>query len=155
MPSQNAHDIDVALNDAVQAQPDLGAVTRLDDAAWLIEALGKEPLLVEWAPAPPRLVLTAPLGQPAPGHELLACQTALTYNAQWQHNGGVRVARDPDEGDLLLMTELQAAALADEPLTDALARFGAVRALWVLALQGMAQEPMPPEAALAPLAERA
>lgn len=157
MPPLTADHADAVLNHAIEAAPRLGTLTRLGDAAWLVEPDGGEPLLVEWAPAPARLVLTVPLGQPAPGRELLACQTALAYNAEWQHNDGVRVARDPDEGDLLLMTDLSAAALDDEPLSDALARFDAVRALWVLALQGMARGPDtdPREAPAAALAERA
>lgn len=147
MPTLTEHDIDVALNDAVQAVPELGSVTRLDDAGWLLELASGEELLAEWASDPPRLVLTASLGQPDAAHELLVYKTALAYNAHWQRNGSLRVARDPAAGDLSLLADLPASELQTTPLPTCLLRFEAARALWLLAVHHMeAMDASPPGA---------
>jgi hypothetical protein len=149
--------VNALLNTAVQAEPDLGVLHRIDETAWLIEPAGREHWLLEWAPSPPRLVLTTALGQPAPGQELLTCQTALAYNAQWHQNAGVRMARNPDGGDLLLIAEWHLACADDESLVDALTRFHGVCALWSLALKSLGEgiAPPPQDAAWLTSAERA
>jgi len=148
-----AHDIDVALNDAVQTVPELGSLTRLDDGGWLLVLDSGEELLAEWASDPPRLVLTASLGQPDPKHELLAYKTALAYNAHWRRNGSLRLARDPAVGDLSLLAELSAFELQSTSLPTCLLRFEAARALWLLAVHSMETRDTPPSGA--PLARAA
>jgi len=126
--------IDAALCEAAHAVPALGEVTRLDDTAWMIAFASGQQLLAEWTDDPPRLVLTAPLGQPEPAHELAACRMALLHNARWAINGPLRLGRD-DEGEWLLLGDLPEPALSTPELPDRLLRFAAEQALWTLALQ--------------------
>jgi len=131
------HDIEVALNEATKADPELGTVTPLDNSSWLIELTSRDDILAEWAADPPRLVLTTALGRPELEHELLAYKLALTYNAQWHHNGTLRLARDHEDGDLLLMVDLYLTESVISGLTQGLMRFEASRVLWGAALQGI------------------
>ncbi|QIM51292.1 type III secretion system chaperone [Hydrogenophaga crocea] len=146
MPLLTPDDVDTALDQATQAVPELGMVTRLDSSAWVLALASGHELLAEWADEPPRLVLTAPLGQPEPEHELAASRAALLHNAQWPEHGPLRVGRD-DEGEWLLMTDLPASALQGPELPDQLLRFGAEQALWTLALQRIGQAASPGAAA--------
>lgn len=131
------HDIEVAFNEATKAEPELGTVTPLDNTSWLIELTSGDDILAEWATNPPRLVLTAALARPEADQELLAYKTALSYNALWHQNGALRVARDQEEGDLLLMTDLHETRLTASLLAEDLMRFEAFRTVWRLALAGI------------------
>lgn len=140
MPLRPPDSIDAALTGAARAVPALGTITRLDDSAWMIALASGQQLLAEWADDPPRLVLTAPLGQPEPAHEIAACRMALLHNARWAINGPLRIGRD-DEGEWLLLGDLPDPALHGPELPDRLLRFAAEQAVWTLALQrpGMAK----------------
>jgi hypothetical protein len=142
------HDIEVVLNEATKAEPELGTVTSLDNSSWLIELTSGDEILAEWATNPPRLVLTTALGRPEPEHELLAYKLALTYNAQWHQNGPLRIARDHADGELLILTDLHESELHMPELAGGLMRLEVVRSLWTLALQGM--DPSVPALATAP-----
>jgi hypothetical protein len=148
MPKLTPHDIEVALNEAIKAEPELGTVTSLDDSSWLIELTSGDDILAEWATNSPRLVLTTALGRPEPEHELLAYKLALTYNAQWHQNGPLRIARDHTGGELLVLTDLHESELHMLELAGCLMRLEVVRSLWTSALQGM--DPSAPALATAP-----
>ena len=131
------HDIEVVLNEATKAEPELGTVTSLDNSSWLIELTSGDEILAEWATNPPRLVLTTALGRPEPEHELLAYKLALTYNAQWHQNGPLRLGREHEDGDLLLMADMYSTESVMSRLAQELMRFEASRALWEAALESI------------------
>lgn len=141
------HDIEVAFNEATKAEPELGTVTSLDNSSWLIELTSGDDILAEWVTNPSRLVLTTALGRPEPEHELLAYKLALTYNAQCHHNGTLRLARDHQDGDLLLMADMYPTGSVMSGLAQELMRFEASRVLWEAALYGIRHsEPSEPSA---------
>jgi hypothetical protein len=131
------HDIEAALNEATKAEPELGTVTLLEDSSWLIELTNGDDILAQWATDPPRLVLMATLARPEAEQELQAYKAALSYNAHWHQNGSLRIARDQDQGDLLLITDLLEARLTAHLLAEDLMRFEAFRTIWRLAIGGI------------------
>ncbi|KWT83850.1 MULTISPECIES: type III secretion system chaperone [unclassified Variovorax] len=137
MPWLTPHDIEVAFNEATNAEPELGTVTSLDNSSWLIELASGDDILAEWVTSPPRLVFTTALGRLEPEHELLAYKLALTYNAQGHHNGTLRLGRDHEDGDLLLMADMYPTDSAVSGLAQELMRLEASRVLWEAALQGI------------------
>ncbi len=129
-----------ALNDAqdalrliTQASERLSQITEVvetDEAAWFVAFDAGEGFLVEWSTEWSRLVLTAELGVPPPEGELAVLNLALSYNALWRDIGDLRIARDGDEGEMLLIGELGPDDGDPETFNAALLHFETLRRWW-------------------------
>jgi len=142
------HDATDALRLLTQASERLTQITGLtetEDATWFIDFQGDGGFMAEWSTDWTRLVLTADLGQPTPEGELSALNLALSYNALWREIGDLRIARDGDEGELMLIGELGPEDGDPETFNAALLHFEALRRWWVDAIARAAtSNPAPP-----------
>lgn len=124
-----------------QAQESLSQIRDIqlaegEEAVWRIEFDDGGDFWVEWSETWARLVLTADLPVPPAGGELAALNLALSYNALWRDVGALRIARDGDEGGLLLIGELGAQDGEPQVFNAALLRFEALRQWWSEAVTG-------------------
>ena len=124
-------------------------VLECDESGWFIGWGGGEGFLVEWCTEPSRLVMSAPLGLPAPTRETATLNLALSYNALWRDIGDLRIARDGDEGELLLIGELGPEDCEPDSVAAALLHFDRLRRWWCEAIAGgmgtgVTSEPMDP-----------
>ncbi|WP_322470430.1 type III secretion system chaperone [Hydrogenophaga sp. SNF1] len=144
-----------ALNDASDARrlitqagqrlAQITGITEVDDGSWCIDFDGGDGFAAEWSPGGSRLVLTADLGLPTPEGELSALNLALSYNALWREIGDLRIARDGDEGELMLIGELGPEDSEPETFNAALLHFVALRRWWADAIARAASaNPAPP-----------
>ncbi len=102
---------------------------------------------IEWSDTWGRLVLIAELGVPSVDGERQALNLALAYNAQWRQVGNLRMARDSDDGELILIGELGREAQAPETFDAALLHFEGLRRWWggvLMHVGSEAVEPPPP-----------
>lgn len=112
----------------------LEAVIELAPGSWFVHFETGGECLVEWAESPHRLVITAGVGQPRPEVQAKVHATCLGFNTLWSELGAMRLARDDDDGELLLINDLQAADAAEAPvlLANTLLRHEGMRLLWTL-----------------------
>lgn len=100
---------------------------------------------IDFDPAGQRVVLSAPLGCPAPGAEAEVCEAALRSNALWQAAEAV-VGRDGAGRELVLLRHLAVAELDGAMFEGALARFVEAARGW----RGLIREAAPGRAVPAP-----
>lgn len=86
--------------------PEIDAVMQQDDTNWVLMLDDESAVSIEWAGNPSRLVLSANLGRPHEGSELSIYETLLSYNLLWQDTGGVRMAIDGPQGEVMLIYDL-------------------------------------------------
>lgn len=143
---ENAQDVERLLAQAHERLAGLTRVEPVDETGWWVAFDPGGGFHVEWS-APWRcLVFTASLGPPCPGGETAALNLALSYNALWREVGHLRLARNGDQGELLLIGELGRDEGDPETVNAALVHFEALRVWWRDALRGT----RPPDAARAP-----
>lgn len=106
----------------------------LGDATWTLEFNDGDGYQLEWSAQWSRLVLTAELGVPPAEGELTALNLALSYNTLWRDVGKLRVARDGDDGQMLLIGELLPADGDPETFDAALLHFETLRRWWTNAI---------------------
>ncbi len=106
-----------------------------EPGTWYLLFNGGGAYRVEWSAAWGRLMLTAPLGQPSAGSLRQGLNLALSYNALWREVGNLRMARDGEGGELVLIGELDPAGLDESALDSALVHFEGLRRRWSDALR--------------------
>lgn len=89
---------------------------------------------IDWSEHWGRLVFTGVLCIPSARSERAAMNLALSYNALWREVGNLRMARDTEDGALLLIGELDVQRTAAEALGSALLQFEGLRRRWAEAL---------------------
>lgn len=99
---------------------------------------------LEWSDDWGWLVLTAELGHPSPEGERIALNLALSYNALWRQLGKLRMARDGEDGELLLMGEVGAGDADVEGFCAALLHFEGLRRHWMKTFERVGLEPAAP-----------
>ncbi len=103
---------------------------------------------IEWSDAWGRLMLIAVLGFPTSEHEHQVLNLALSYNALWWQVGKLRMARDGEAGELMLLGELGPEDTEPDVFDSALLHFDGLRRWWggVLTREGDAfsVSPAPP-----------
>lgn len=82
------------------------AVVELREATWLVHFETGGECVVEWAQHPLRLVLTTALGEPAPEARAKVHSAALTFNLLWGELGSMRLAKDDEDDNLLLINDV-------------------------------------------------
>lgn len=133
------------ITQAGQRLAQVTGITEVDDSTWFIDFDGGGGFMAEWSTDWSRLVLTADLGLPTPEGELSALNLALSYNALWREIGDLRIARDGDESELMLIGELGHEDSEPETFNAALLHFEALRRWWVDAIARAASaNPAPP-----------
>lgn len=110
----------------------LSVIVQDDDSSWTLAFENEVTVLVlvEWADEPARLVLTADIGTPPAGRAAQVHKTALSYNTLWRETGGARIGMGGEEGDLLLVRELDAESVQGGDLASVLEQFAAVAQWW-------------------------
>jgi hypothetical protein len=143
-PLNDATDAQRLLTQAAERLSQITLLTEADEAGWFVEFDGGEGFFVEWSSEWSRLVLSAELGVPSAEGEIAALRLALSYNALWRDIGDLRIARDGDEGDMLLIGELGADDAEPETFQAALLHFENLRRWWTDAIaQGAAKGAAP------------
>lgn len=122
------------LTQAAERLPQIIRIAEADELSWFLEFADGEGFLVEWSSEWSRLVLTADLGVPPPQGELAALNLALSYNALWRDIGDLRIARDGEGGELLLIGELGPDDGDPETVDAALLHFDTLRRWWTEAI---------------------
>lgn len=105
-----------------------------EPGTWYLLFNGGGAYRVEWSAAWGRLVLTAGLGHPPAETQRQSLNLALTYNALWREVGNLRMARDGEGGELMLIGELDPEELDESALDSALVHFEGLRRRWSDAL---------------------
>jgi len=105
-------------------------IAQLDDGAWALGFDDETVVMMEWAPHPERVVLSATIGSPPVEREAEVFETALSYTALWQESGGAKVAKGGQEGELVLIRELHPELEQGWDLLPVLEHFSNVAAWW-------------------------
>lgn len=141
---RDAEEVQRLLNRAAEQLSQISQVHETDQDAWFLEFHGGGGFALEWLGESARLVLSAELGVPTPEAEVAALNLALSYNALWRDIGDLRIARDGDEGELLLIGELGPDDAEPEAFHAALLHFESLRRWWTEAItQGAAKGAAP------------
>ena len=110
----------------------LSVVIQDDEATWTLAFEDEITVLVllEWADRPRRLVLSADIGKP-PAHRAADIQAAaLSYNMLWRETGGARIGMGGEEGDLLLIRDIDAQSVQGEEFVLLLEQFADLAQWW-------------------------
>lgn len=100
---------------------DLQQVTEYaEDSAWLLVCDDETRIDAEYDQANERLMLTGDVAVVAEHARAKVYEALLQYNYLWTEHGGVRAALDASQGMVVLMFELQVAALDISRLSSVL-----------------------------------
>lgn len=84
----------------------LEAVVEMAPGVWFVHFETGGECLVEWADEPTRLVVTAGVGEPNAQARPGIHASCLAFNALWSSLGAMRLAKDDDSDQLLLVNDL-------------------------------------------------
>ena len=86
----------------------LSVIVQDDESTWTLAFEDEITVLVllEWADQPRRLVLSADIGKPPARRAAEVHAAALSYNMLWRETGGARIGMGGEEGDLLLIRDI-------------------------------------------------
>lgn len=137
--------ISAALDDTFRSTPDLGELIAIDDDTRLVLTPSGGEVVLSWVPERETVLLSASVGAPRPDQAQTAFEMALDHNCALPEVRSQWIARMPESGELLLISELCAAQCTPALLRQQLADFDADRALWTQALLDLdAEEPAAP-----------
>jgi len=130
----DADDVRRLLTQASERLTPGAQATETDATSWAVEFDSGEGFELEWCAEGSRLVLIAALGVPPPEGEIAALNLALSYNALWREIGDLRIARDGDDGELMLIGELGPEDGEPETFLAALQHFESLQRWWTQAI---------------------
>lgn len=110
--------------------PEIDAIIQSDETSWAIQFSDESIIIIDWADAPPRLVISATLGRPAEESRLAVYRTMLSYNLLWKDTGGVKAALAGPMGDVILLVDLYADQLYEAELRTVLLNFVQLALVW-------------------------
>jgi hypothetical protein len=110
--------------------PEIDAILQEDEKSWLLVFADEKSVYVEWAANPERLVLSTGLGKPVEGSELQVYETLLSYNLLWQDTGGVRMAIDGPQGEIMLIYDLFDDQLSLSELQTVVLNISNIAGIW-------------------------
>ncbi|WP_345537467.1 type III secretion system chaperone [Variovorax defluvii] len=110
----------------------LTVIIQDDDSTWTLafEQGATVLVLAEWAEAPARLVLSTDIGKPPARRATEVYQAVLSYTTLWRDTGGARIGMAGDEGDLLLLRELDPHSVQSDEFPLILQQFADVAQWW-------------------------
>jgi hypothetical protein len=114
---------------AASANAVAGAVSCSADKAWVIEVPRAAPCLAEIERDNASLVLSADVGVPPEDRQAEVRGAALSYNALWRETGGARFVQAGETGELTLLRQFSAAAVAGDAFPAEFAQF-LMSAIW-------------------------
>lgn len=82
------------------------AVVELSEGTWLVHFETGGECVVEWAESPRRLVVTTALGEPGDAARARVHEAGLTFNLLWGELGCMRLAKDDEDDNLLLIGDV-------------------------------------------------
>lgn len=120
----------------------LEAVLELMPGTWLVHFETGGECLVEWAENPRRLVLTAGVGEPEASARANIHASCLAFNTLWSDMGAMRLAKDHEDDQLLLINDLRIDddEQAHVELASALLRQEGMRLFWSLVVNNAAHD---------------
>lgn len=121
----------LALTQAAELLAAHATLIETEDATWFLEFEQVGGFMLEWSEELRQVVMTGELGEPRPENPLALMNIVLSFNAMWRENGGARVARDGDEGPLLLIAEVGHRAHDAHSLSRLLVHFESLRCWWL------------------------
>jgi hypothetical protein len=130
------------LVDVVPLSDSITGIAQADDGAWILEFSDKTMVVVEWASAPGRIVLNAPLGTPSKERAEELFSLALSYSALSRESCGARLGLGGADGELLLIREIYNDTASGRDLLPVLEHFAYVASWW----QGVIAQPARPAA---------
>ena len=115
-------------------------------AAWTI-FFADSSVGIDYVEEQDKLVLSSSVGRLPEGDREKSYQFLLFYNNAWDQTGGVKMALESEDGDVLMMLDLNASLMDLNTLRDILIRFAEKSVAWRTAvtsgLQGGAADNMP------------
>jgi hypothetical protein len=113
------------------------AVVELSPGTWFVHFETGGECLVEWAESPNRLVITTGIGQPREEVQAKVHASCLSFNTLWSELGAMRLARDDEDGHLLLINDVQLddAESAHVLLANTLLRHEGMRLFWTMLVE--------------------
>lgn len=133
----NAEFVSQRLAAAAAAHAVVGPVSPTTGNAWMIELERSAPCLVEIESDNAGMVLSADVGAAPEGRHAEVRGAALSYNALWRETGGARIVQAGETGELTLLRQFSAAAVASDRFPADVAQF-LKSAVWWAAYAGMA-----------------
>jgi hypothetical protein len=114
------------------------AVVELQQGTWLVHFETGGECVVEWAEHPRRLVLTTALGEPRPETRAKVHAAALTFNLLWGELGCMRLAKDDEDENLLLINDVfpEEESTKHIVVANELLRIEGLRLLWAMYIDG-------------------
>lgn len=109
---------------------EIDAVLQQDESNWVLMLEDESAIIIEWASNPSRLVLSANLGRPGEGSQLPVYETLLSYNLLWQDTGGVRMAIDGPQGEVMLIYDLFDDHLTVADLQTVVLNLASIAGIW-------------------------
>jgi hypothetical protein len=98
--------------------------------AWTLTTQAGAVFFLDYRPDDDRLWLSADAGTPRPDNRAELYPLMLTYNAQWQRTGGVRIALDAPEGEVVLAYDMPASGLDLPRLCAVIGNFQDMLDVW-------------------------
>ena len=110
----------------------LSVIVQDDESTWTLAFEDEITVLVliEWAEQPHRLVLSTDVGRPPDARAAEVHAAALSYNLLWRETGGARVGMGGEEGDLLLIREIDPQSVQGSEFVSLLEEFADVAQWW-------------------------
>jgi hypothetical protein len=114
----------------------LEAVVEMAPGVWFVHFETGGECLVEWSDEPTRLVVTAGVGEPEPEARAGLHASCLTFNTLWSELGAMRLAKDDDSDQLLLINDVTCDGEdAHVQLANSLLRHEGLRLFWTLVVE--------------------
>lgn len=110
----------------------LSVVVQDDESTWTLAFEDEMTVLVllEWVDQPRRLVLSADIGKPPAERAADIHAAALSYNMLWRDTGGARIGMGGEDGDLLLIRDIDAQSVQGNEFILLLERFADLAQWW-------------------------
>lgn len=109
---------------------DVQEVGRLDSTQWAVVFGSGANVLLDWADAPPRVLLSSLLGRPHPVRCQHVYETLLAFNSLWADGNGTWLALNGTEGEVMLMYELPSTDVTLDALQEAVSGMSMLAAAW-------------------------
>ncbi len=121
----------------------LEAVVELMPGSWFVHFETGGECLVEWATSPTRLVVTTGVGEPRESARASVHASCLEFNTLWSEMGSMRLAKDDEDAQLLLINDFTVddGEVAHVALANALLRHEGMRLFWSLIVDNATDAP--------------